>query len=149
MSNRIKYEAVTFFYRKGVKLTSCFLSIIQHHYSGTEGENVTIFHMWSDTELVALIFSVHLDAVLIVWIVCAAGLSTWTKHPRFRIWSLLKHFSPTQTNWFCQYWESGDCLCAMWPVLCQNSLSTKTCFSLGMFTGVIRVNSVNNPKKCT
>ena len=32
-----------------------FLDIIQRHDAGTEGEIVTIFHTWSDTELVTLI----------------------------------------------------------------------------------------------
>ena len=60
-----------------------FLAVIQHHNSGTEGEIVTIFHIWSDTELVTLIFGVHLQTVLIVEIFCAAGLKMCVKHPRF------------------------------------------------------------------
>ena len=45
-----------------------FLAIIQHHNSGTEGKNVTIFHIWSDTELVTLILGGHLETVLVVFL---------------------------------------------------------------------------------
>ena len=47
-----------------------FLDIIQHHNSGTEGEIVTIFHIWSDTELVTLILGVHLGADCIEFLCC-------------------------------------------------------------------------------
>ena len=43
-----------------------FQAIIQRHNSGTEGEIVTIFHIWSDTELVTLILGGHLETVVIV-----------------------------------------------------------------------------------
>jgi len=43
-----------------------FLAIIQHHNSETEGEIVTIFHIWLDTELVTLILDFHLETVVIV-----------------------------------------------------------------------------------
>ncbi len=40
--------------------------MIQHLESGTREEIVDIFHMWSDTEMVTLIFGVDLQAVLTV-----------------------------------------------------------------------------------
>ena len=48
------------------KKQATFLVIIQRHNSGTEGEIVTIFHIWSDTELVTLILGLHLETAVIV-----------------------------------------------------------------------------------
>lgn len=44
------------------------LAIIQHNNSGTEGEIVTVFHIWSDSELLKLILAAHLETVLTVLI---------------------------------------------------------------------------------
>lgn len=33
----------------------------QHNNSGTEGESVTLFHIWVDTEFIALILGPHLE----------------------------------------------------------------------------------------
>lgn len=52
------------------------------------GEEIgTIFHIWSDTEIVAPIFGAHLDIVLSAQIFCAAGSKMWVKHPPLRIQS--------------------------------------------------------------
>ncbi len=67
--------------------TITFQAIIQLHKSGTEGETVTTFHMWSDTELVTLIFGAHLETVLSVWILCAARLKMCVKDLHFRTFS--------------------------------------------------------------
>lgn len=37
---------------------------------------MTLFHIWSDTDLVTLILSAHLEAVVIVEIFCAARFQT-------------------------------------------------------------------------
>ncbi len=51
--------------------TNTFLAIIQCYNSGGDGDHIA--HL-VDTELVTLIFDVHLETVQIVWIFCAAGL---------------------------------------------------------------------------
>ena len=43
-----------------------FLTIIQRHNARIEGEIVSIFHIWLDTELVTLILGAHLGTVVIV-----------------------------------------------------------------------------------
>ena len=50
-----------------------FLAIIQHHNSGQQWEIDTMFHIWSDTELVTVILALHFETMLIVEIFCAAG----------------------------------------------------------------------------
>lgn len=37
------------------------LATIQHHSSGTEGDILTICHIWSDTGLELIILGVHLE----------------------------------------------------------------------------------------
>lgn len=49
------------------------LAIIQHLNSGTEGQIVTIFHIWWDTELVTLILGAHLEAA-----------ASFQQHPYFK-----------------------------------------------------------------
>lgn len=63
------------FYPKGHVHNDTFLVIIQHHHSGTEGQSVTIFQIWSDTDLETLICEAHPLTRLIVQIFCAAGLN--------------------------------------------------------------------------
>ena len=65
-----------------------FLAIVQHHNSGTEGDVVTIFHIWSDTELVTVNLAAHLEAVEDLQL-CPAGLNLCVKHPRFQFFYLL------------------------------------------------------------
>ena len=73
-----------------------YLAFIQHHNLGTGGEIVTIFHIFSDTELVTLILGAQLETVVIVF--CAAGLKMCVKHPCFRICSFFAETSISKAS---------------------------------------------------
>lgn len=52
-----------------------FLAIIHHHQRRGD---VTLFHIWSDTELVTIILGAHCETVLIDKILFAAGMKLGT-----------------------------------------------------------------------
>ena len=51
-------------------ICSTYLAVTQNHNSRTEGEIVTIFHIWLDTDLLTIILGVHRQTVGIVQIFC-------------------------------------------------------------------------------
>lgn len=84
---------------------------------GNREEIGTIFHIWSDAEIVAPIFGAHLEIVLSAQIFCAAGSEMRVKHPHLRIQS-----SFVATRVFKELRSTTNC-CTMWPCVPQLSVS--------------------------
>ena len=130
--------------------SACSLAIVQSHNSGAEGETGTIFHIWLDTKLVALILDARFRDLLCCWVEHVGEA-----HSRFRIHSFLV-FHQNQLYWPNVWTHTKNVtvflflsmnlhtnrytavfhhkLCCKWSflsVVCRNRLKVKTaCFSL-------------------
>lgn len=90
------------------------LAIIQHHKSGTDGEIVAIFHIWSDkTNLLYQPWNcadcIDLD---FCWVVNVHISSLVRIYGCLQQRSILKQ-CPIQPDWLFWYWASGYCRCSM------------------------------------
>lgn len=63
MSDRIEWCNKDILLKVKGQLHSAKTPFLPSFNAGTEGEIGTVFHMWSDTELVSLILGVNLEAV--------------------------------------------------------------------------------------
>lgn len=72
-----------------------------------EQRDITMFHFGAVSELVMLIFGLHLETELVIKILWAAGLNICVKSTILQCGASvqqlpnMKHHNPAQDHWFC------------------------------------------------